>query len=70
MSFARFSAESDVYVFHSVGDFLDCCGCQLGTGGAFYSVADLIAHLREHVAAGHMVPEHLFDPETYGETGL
>lgn len=28
MAYARFSS-GDVYVFFSVGDFLDCCGCLL-----------------------------------------
>lgn len=28
MSYCRF-LEADVYVFFSVGDYLDCCGCSL-----------------------------------------
>ncbi len=28
MAYARFTS-GDVYVFYSVGDFLDCCGCLL-----------------------------------------
>ena len=30
MSYARFGWDgSDVYVFYSVGDYYECCGCQL-----------------------------------------
>jgi hypothetical protein len=75
MSYARFaSAEivakfaddpdwqpvrSDVYVFLSVGGFLECCSCRLLTDWQSFSAAAtaaMLAHLREHIAAGHVVP--------------
>lgn len=64
MSYARFSKFSDVYVFPHINGYVTCCGCSLG-GDAFYSAADLVAHLREHVDVGHKVPAILLDESTY-----
>lgn len=60
MSYCRFS-EADVYVFPDVRGYLSCCGCWLDKRGnsAYYSTDDMIAHLREHIAAGHHVPDHV-----------
>ena len=55
MSYARFSAESDVYVFLHVGGALCCCGCFNGEG-YFDTTAEMVAHLREHEARGDRVP--------------
>lgn len=55
MSYCRFS-EADVYVFMHTHKFLECCGCSLGDQWDFHSTADMVAHLREHIAAGHDVP--------------
>lgn len=65
MSYARFSADSDVYVYAHIGGFVECCGCRLGEQWDFHSPAEIVTHLREHEAAGHKVPDHLFDPELY-----
>ena len=65
MSYARFSETSDVYVFAHVGGFVQCCGCALGDEWDFHSAAEVVAHLREHEEAGHVVPEHLFDEALY-----
>lgn len=65
MSFARFSAESNVYVYSDVGGYVCCCGCLLGSKWDFHSPAEVVAHLREHVAAGHKVPERLLSEDLY-----
>ena len=60
MSYCRFS-NADVYVFMNVGGFLSCCRCWLGDREDFYSTEEMIAHLAEHRAAGHDVPEGIED---------
>lgn len=63
MSYARFGWDgSDVYVYLSVYGYLDCCGCALDKQGtACYSTDEMIAHLEEHKAAGHHVPQETID---------
>ena len=57
MSYARFSDESDVYLFMCVCGELDCCGCKLQAGKvSFASTEGMLEHLAEHRAAGHLVP--------------
>ncbi len=62
MSYCRFARDSDVYVFESeLG--IECCRCRL-LGGRWFRVqgpAEIIAHLLEHRAAGHKVPESALD---------
>lgn len=53
MSYARWSKESDVYVYADVAGHLRCCGCNLG----FLTTREMIDHLGAHRAAGQMVPE-------------
>jgi hypothetical protein len=65
MSFARFGPQCDVYVFAHVGGFVQCCGCQLGDKWDFHSPEAIVEHLKEHVEAGHLVPEKILDPSTY-----
>lgn len=65
MSYARFGATSDVYVYAHVGGFVECCGCKLGDNWEHHSAAEIVDHLREHVAAGHLVAERLLDPAVY-----
>lgn len=59
MSYARFGWDgSDVYVFLSVGGKLECCGCSLRPRIWTYdSTAAMLAHLEDHRAAGHTVPD-------------
>lgn len=57
MAYARFSPDSDVYVF-GIGERLICSACLL-TGGD-YRTSDpeqMIAHLGQHIRSGHAVPE-------------
>lgn len=64
MSYARFGQDkSSVYVYLSVKGHLECCGCMLDeTGNASWVYPDtdsMIAHLREHIAAGDTVPDNV-----------
>jgi hypothetical protein len=59
MSYARFSDESDVYVYEDSTHGLVCCMCIL-TSKWFIAGNDyqaLLTHLAEHRAAGHLVPD-------------
>jgi hypothetical protein len=59
MSYARFS-DGDVYVFMHVDGFLECCGCLLNDECLeLPATAQMVDHLREHVAAGHRVPDYV-----------
>jgi hypothetical protein len=55
MSYCRFG-EADVYVYMDFDGYLACCGCILGDTWHFHSTGDMVAHLQEHVTAGHQVP--------------
>lgn len=59
MSYSRFGCEgSDVYTYPSDRG-LECCGCPLI---GFFTTRDLdafAAHLEEHRAAGHTVPDSI-----------
>ena len=71
MSYARWSKHSDVYVFAASPTGVMCCGCNLHTyphdahSIVFDSAEDVAAHMREHVAEGDVIPDHLLDPGTY-----
>lgn len=64
MSYCRFS-NADVYVFMHVGGFLSCCGCWLAgkpfQTDAFGDTQGMLKHLDDHRAAGHNVPQHVYD---------
>lgn len=56
MSYCRFG-EADVYVYLHVDGHLCCCWCRLSDDWEHPSTDAMIAHLREHIAAGHYVPD-------------
>jgi hypothetical protein len=56
VSYCRFS-EADVYVYCHVGGYLCCCACSLSDDWEHDSTDAMVAHLREHIAAGHFVPD-------------
>ncbi len=58
MAYARFSAESDVYVYDDVDGFIRCCGCALDDDFQCDTWPEMEAHLRRH-EAGHAVPARL-----------
>lgn len=70
MAYARFSEDSDVYVFlGGSGDdgfgplALVCLKCKLPESEFAFSAgttAQMIEHLHEHRAAGHSVPDEAF----------
>lgn len=57
MSYCRFS-EGDVYVFQTTAPrALECCACIMSEHSQrFGTRSEMIAHLREHEAAGHSIP--------------
>ncbi len=72
MSYCRFSIsdytllgihipKSDVYVFESEFGGIECCGCRLSNNGIirFKTYTEMINHLRDHMATGHTVPDHV-----------
>lgn len=65
MSYARFSEHSDVYVFATFGGYVECCACAFGGSACLYSAPEVIAHMQEHVDAGHKVPVRLLDEDQY-----
>lgn len=62
MSYCRFG-DADVYVYMDLNGSLACCGCILESESSlswFYdSTAAMVAHLAEHRAAGHAIPDDL-----------
>ena len=63
MSYARMSSTSDVYVW-SDGNRIHCTWCRLAAPGASDTFVHaeyppMIAHLEEHRARGHKVPDHV-----------
>lgn len=68
--FADAGPQSDVYVYEDRDGWV-CCGCRLGQVSLSVSEpAQMIAHMREHVAAGHKVPAHALEAESYEWSGL
>ena len=59
MSHCRFSVFSDVYVFYNTSGHYECCACKLSTSPFSFqcdTAAEMVEHLWQHVAAGHVVP--------------
>lgn len=62
MSYARFGYDdSDVYVFLSSEGYLECCGCSLNEQWYYETTDEMLAHLEEHRAQGHNVPQDCID---------
>lgn len=62
MSYVRFGSDgSSVYVYTDINGYLACCGCRLGDKWDFHSTDEILAHLREHQAAGHDVPDSVLE---------
>lgn len=70
MSFVRFGSDgSQVYIYHDVAGYRVCCFC--GLAKVTYDAADdahwedfktndlgaMLAHIADHRAAGHVVPD-------------
>jgi hypothetical protein len=63
MAVCRFHDDSDVYVYYNSAGGIDCCSCVLSNKETFNAPdeAGMIAHLRDHLAAGHKVPCEAFE---------
>lgn len=62
MSYARWGADSDVYVFVSVYGGIECCGCKMGDGSPIFDTSrEILDHLEEHRNKQHLVPDYLID---------
>lgn len=62
VSYARFTYDSDVYVFYSVDHMYECCGCCLrSTSFCCGTAKEMIEHLEQHRVVGHKVPEYALE---------
>lgn len=69
MSYARFNAESDIYLYEHCAGYIECCGCRLTApeehedfGFARLSTArEALEHIEWHVREGDKVPQFTFD---------
>lgn len=65
MSYVRWSDDSDLYIFDDMSGGITCCACLLSDGGRKlrdFNVAtqgEMIAHVEEHIARGHDVPNYV-----------
>jgi len=59
VSYVRWGPTSDVYVFDVTDGGTACCACDLNEGMTLMvdTHAEMIHHLRRHLAAGQKVPE-------------
>lgn len=54
---------SHVYVYDDTGGRITCCACRLDAGKSNFNAQtedEMVAHLAQHVAAGHHVPMSLY----------
>ena len=60
MSYARWTGDSDVYVYEDSGGGVTCCGCCLDGSFGHYNgdKEGILNHLKEHIAKGHKVPDY------------
>lgn len=68
MSYVRWSSpghpwdyDSEVYIYDDVAGGITCCGCDLVAATAISfncpTAAEMVDHVRAHIAAGHAVPD-------------
>lgn len=84
MSYVRWSSigrpwdyDSQLYIFDDVGGGTTCCGCLLDTEGDSWRGdmdsnplhPETVAHVREHIAAGHEVPDFVI-PRLQADQGF
>lgn len=69
MSYARFSDDSDVYIFEHANGFIQCCGCLITEAeppewAGFYNAQtarEMIHHIYQHMSIGHKVPDRCLE---------
>lgn len=72
MSYVRWSAESDIYIFDHVDGGIECHGCPLvkhDAAGRHYraeTTDEMVEHCKTHIDAGHRVPVWLLGALTEG----
>ena len=81
MAYSRFT-NSDIYIYPSVGGWIECAACFLNEPQDEYSLfsaslsiyndEQLADHLEQHAKADHNMPENLLqeilaDPDRYGK---
>jgi hypothetical protein len=81
MAYSRF-IDSDIYIYAHVGGWVECFACLLNEPSDEFSLRSmveeiyddghLITHVREHIKAGHDLPEGLLleilsDDDRYGK---
>jgi hypothetical protein len=59
MSYCRFGADSDVYVYPSFSGIV-CCACRMGQDEPMDAAA-MLAHLRLHERGGDVVPGYAIE---------
>lgn len=59
MSYCRWGADSELYVYMSVNGSLCCTGCPLNGYDSYYAdnTPEFLTHLKEHREAGHVFPD-------------
>jgi hypothetical protein len=79
MAYSRFY-DSDIYIYPSVGGWIECAGCFLSIPTDEYTLfkserilddETLLMHIVRHRISGHNIPDNLeaeilSDPERYG----
>ena len=60
MSYARWGKDSYIYLYGSDEDTFECDFCLLNNSEItfFYGYDAAIQHVKNHIAAGHLVPDH------------
>ena len=80
MAYSRFY-DSDIYIYPSVGGWIECAGCFLNIPTDEYTLfksehilddETLLMHILQHRISGHNIPEGLeseilSDPDRYGK---
>ena len=80
MAYSRFY-DSDIYIYPSVGGWIECAGCFLNISPDEHTIfksesihddETLLMHILQHRISGHNIPEGLeaeilSDPDRYGK---
>lgn len=65
MSYARWSSDSDIYLFQTVEGKYECCAYMLAEiewdSHVMNNIQETIEHVNEHISVGHKVPQYAID---------
>lgn len=62
VAYVRWSERSAVYIYDDLNGGITCCGCLLHPDGHSVNTFNhetMIKHVRQHIGAGHKVPDHV-----------